>query len=85
MGFLDKLKKSAGGAGGAAGLASKAADAVADNADKVDDGIDKIADVVDDKTKGKHTDKIDKAATQAKGLVDKAEERSTKKGGGGSF
>lgn len=79
MGFLDKLKKNAGP------VADKAADAVADNADKVDGGIDKVADVVDDKTKGKHTDKIDKAATQAKGMVDKAEDQAAdRKAGGGS-
>lgn len=74
MGFLDKLKRNAGP------LAEKAKDAVAGNADKVDDGIDKVAEAVDGKTKGKHTDKIDKAATKAHDLVDKVEEKAKKDG-----
>ena len=40
---------------------------------QIDSAIDKVADVADDKTGGKHTDKIDKAADTAKGLVDKLE------------
>lgn len=77
MGFLDRFKKAAPG-----GI-DKAADLVADHADKVDEGIDKVADVVDDKTGHKHTDKIDKAADAARGVVDKAEQRSKGKGGKG--
>ena len=41
---------------------------------QVDDGIDKVADVVDDKTGGKHTDTIDDAADKAKDIVDKLDE-----------
>jgi len=40
------------------------------NADKADDAIDKAADVIDDKTGGKHTDKIDTAAEKAKDFVE---------------
>lgn len=72
MGFLDKLKRNAGQA------AEKAKDVVVDNADKVDGGIDKVAGTVDGKTKGKHTDKIDKAAGKAHELVDKLEDKAKK-------
>lgn len=64
MGLLDKLK----------GTKSKAAKLAADNEEKIDDGIDKAADFVDDKTGGKHTDKIESAADKAKGAVDKLAE-----------
>lgn len=70
MGFLDRFKKS--------GAIDKVADAIADNAEKVDDGIDKAADLIDDKTKHKHSDKIGKAASAAKKGVDKVEEQSQK-------
>ena len=70
MGFLDKLKRS--------GAIDKVTDAIADNASKVDDGIDKAADVLDDKTKHKHSDKIGKVAGAAKKGVDKAEEQAAK-------
>ena len=52
-------------------LTKKAKDLLADNADKVEDGIDKIAELADDKTGGKHTDKIDGAADKLKGLIPK--------------
>jgi ABC-type transporter Mla subunit MlaD len=61
MGLFDKLK----------GVKSKAADVVEDNEEKIEDAIDKAADFVDDKTGGKHTDKIDKAADAAKSAVEK--------------
>jgi hypothetical protein len=67
MGFLDKLKKST------ADVTDKARDLAVEHGDKIDDGIDKVADAVDGKTGGKHTDKVDKAADTAKGLVDKLE------------
>jgi hypothetical protein len=70
MGFLDKFKKS--------GAIDKVTDAIADNAGKVDDGIDKAAHLVDDKTKHKHSDKIDKVAGAAKKGVDKVEEQAQK-------
>jgi len=42
--------------------------------DQVNSGIDKAADVVDDKTGGQHTEKIDDAAEKAKDIVDKLDE-----------
>ena len=39
--------------------------------DQIDSAIDKAADVADDKTGGKFSDKIETAADKAKGVVDK--------------
>ncbi len=44
----------------------KAKGLIADNADKVDDVVDKVAEVVDDKTGGKHKEKIEQGADKAK-------------------
>lgn len=41
---------------------------------QIESGIDKVADVVDDKTGGKHAEKIDDAADKAKDIVDKIDE-----------
>jgi hypothetical protein len=41
---------------------------------QVEAGIDKAADVVDDKTGGKHTEKIEDAAEKAKDVVEKLDE-----------
>jgi hypothetical protein len=41
---------------------------------QVEAGIDKAADVVDDKTGGKHTEKIEDAAEKAKDVVKKLDE-----------
>jgi len=58
MGFLDDAKK-------------KATGLLKGRGKQVEGAIDKAADVVDDKTGGKHTDKIDSAAEKAKDVVDK--------------
>ena len=42
------------------GLFDKAKDLAESNKDKIADGVDKATDVVDDKTGGKFTDKLDK-------------------------
>ena len=39
---------------------NKAKDMLKGNSDKVSDAVDKATDMVDDKTGGKHTDKLDK-------------------------
>ncbi|MFQ5554268.1 MAG: antitoxin [Acidimicrobiia bacterium] len=57
MGFLDKFKKKAG-------------DLAEEHGDKIDGAIDKVADVVDDKTGGKYSDKIDSGAEAAKDAVE---------------
>lgn len=50
-------------------LGDKAKDLLEEHADKVDDGIDKVADLVDEKTGGKHTDKIEAAAEKLKDVL----------------
>ncbi len=52
------------------GLFDKAKDLAGKHADKVEGAIEKVADVVDEKTGGKYSDKIDQGAEAAKGLVD---------------
>lgn len=53
------------------GIFDKAKKLAEDNADQVDQAVDKVADVVDEKTGGRFSDKVDKGAEAAKGLVDK--------------
>lgn len=52
-------------------LGDKAKELIGDHADKVEDGVDKAADLIDEKTGGKYTDKIDGAAEKVKGLIPK--------------
>lgn len=61
MGLMDKLK----------GLMGQGSKVAADHKDTIHDGVDKAADFADDKTGGKHADKIDSAAQKAKEGVDK--------------
>jgi hypothetical protein len=63
--FLDKAK------GLAKDLTGKAKTTVSDNSEKIDGSIDKAADFVDDKTKRKYTDKIEKAQGAAHRAVEK--------------
>lgn len=65
MGFLDDIKSKA------AGLKGTAEDLVKEHDDKIEGAIDKAAELVDDKTGGRHTDKIDKAHAKAKDAVDR--------------
>ncbi len=60
MGKLDELK-------------NKAKDMVTDNRDKIESGLEKAGDMVNQKTGGKHEDKIDKGLAKAKEGLDKAE------------
>lgn len=43
------------------GLFNKAKKAATDNADKVEEVVDKAADLIDEKTGGKYSDKLDQA------------------------
>lgn len=45
---------------------------------QVEGAIDKAADVIDDKTGGKHSDKIDDVAEKAKDVVDKLDDEDGK-------
>ena len=58
MSFLDKAK-------------AKLTKAVDDHGDKIADGIDKASKAVNEKTGGKHADKIDKATGKARDALDK--------------
>jgi len=51
------------------------------NKDKVHDGIDKAAELVDDKTKGKYSDKVDTVQGKAKEAVEKLADDQEKPGG----
>jgi uncharacterized protein YjbJ (UPF0337 family) len=64
-GFLDKAKDLA------KGLSGKAKTTVGENQEKIDGSIDKAADFVDEKTKGKYTEKIEKGKDAAHRAVDK--------------
>ena len=57
MSFLDKAK-------------AKLTQAVDQHGDKIADGIDKAGKLADEKTGGKHTDKIDQATGKARDALD---------------
>ncbi|HEY7042689.1 MAG TPA: antitoxin [Nocardioidaceae bacterium] len=57
MGWLDRFKK-------------KTADTVDQHGEQVSTGLDKSADVVDEKTGGKHTEKIESAKVKAEDTLD---------------
>ena len=50
-------------------LFDKAKNLLEENAEKVDDAVDKIAEVVDEKTGGKHKDQIAQGAEKAKDAI----------------
>ena len=50
------------------GLFNKAKKIVQESGDKIADGVDKATDMIDDKTGGKHTDKLDKVDDMARKL-----------------
>ena len=61
------------------GLLDKIKGALQGKSGQVSSGIDKMADVVDDKTGGKHTEKIADAAEKVKDVVDKLAEKLDEK------
>ncbi|MBS4751755.1 antitoxin [Nocardioides sp. zg-ZUI104] len=61
MGLADKLR----------GAKDKATHLLAENSDKIGAGLDKAADLANDKTGGKHADKIANAKAKAKDALDK--------------
>jgi hypothetical protein len=64
MGLFDSLKKNL------PGLKDKVEDLVEEHDDTIKDGLDKAAAFADDKTGGKHHDKIAKGVAKAKDTVD---------------
>jgi hypothetical protein len=60
------------------GLLDTVKKAIRGKGGQIEKGIDKVADVIDDKTKGKHSSKIENVAGKAKGLVDKLDDAPDK-------
>ena len=58
------------------GIMDKLKDLVKGKGEQIDSAIDKAADLADDKTGGKHTDKIEQAADKAKDVVDKLDDQA---------
>ncbi len=56
------------------GLLDKIKSLISGNADKVKDGVDKAGDMVDEKTGGKYTDKIEAAEEKIADVIDKADD-----------
>ncbi|MET7754999.1 antitoxin [Streptomyces sp. NPDC005389] len=65
MGLLDSLKAKL------APAKDKVADLAQQHGGKIDHGIDKAAKLVDEKTKGKYSDKIHSGTDKAKGALDR--------------
>ncbi|MVO89699.1 antitoxin [Streptomyces sp. p1417] len=65
MGFLNRLKDKLAPAKG------KASELAQQHGDKVDQGLDKAAQLVDRRTKGKYSDKIQTGAGKAKDALDR--------------
>ena len=63
MGFMDKAK-------------AALTDAVDQHGDKIAQGIDKAGSVVNEKTGGKHADKIDRATGKARDALDSIDGRN---------
>ncbi len=61
VGIFDKFKK-------------KTVDVAEEHGDNIEAGIDKAAEVADDKTDGKYTDKIESGSEKAKDLVEGLDE-----------
>ncbi|MCT2547601.1 MULTISPECIES: antitoxin [Streptomyces] len=74
MGFLDNLKAKLSPA------KDKVGELAHQHGDKIDQGLDKAARTVDEKTKGKYSDKIESGARKAKDAV----ERLSHMDGGGT-
>ncbi|MGW9437474.1 antitoxin [Streptomyces sp. NPDC055607] len=65
MGLLDSLKAKLGPA------KDKVADLAQQHGEKIDQGLDKAAKVVDERTKGKYSDKIHSGTGKAKEAIDR--------------
>ncbi|MET9950649.1 antitoxin [Streptomyces sp. NPDC006339] len=65
MGLLDSLKAKLGPA------KEKVSDLAKEHGDKVEHGLEKAARMVDEKTKGKYSDKIESGTGKAKGAIER--------------
>ncbi|MGW1539946.1 antitoxin [Streptomyces sp. NPDC002309] len=78
MGLIDNLKARLGPAKG------KVSDLAQQHGGKIQHGIDKAAKVVDDRTKGKYSDKIHSGTDKAKGAMDRLAHKDDHGAGGGT-
>ncbi|MET8683402.1 antitoxin [Streptomyces sp. NPDC004732] len=78
MGFLDQLKAKL------APAKDKVSDLAQQHGDKIDQGLDRAAKVVDEKTKGKYSDKIQAGTGKAKDALDRVAGSDEGKDAGGS-
>ncbi|MFC4500102.1 MULTISPECIES: antitoxin [Streptomyces] len=80
MGLIDHLKARLGPARG------KVSDLAQQHGDKVQHGLDKAAKAVDEKTKGKYSNRIHTGTDKAKGAMDRLAHKDEPgtEGGGGS-
>lgn len=79
MGLLHNLKTRLSPAKG------KVSDLAQQHGDKVQHGLDTAARVVDEKTKGKYSDRIQSGTGKAKGAVDRLAHKDRSAGGGDTF
>ncbi|MDN3245375.1 hypothetical protein J2S54_001744 [Streptomyces sp. DSM 42143] len=77
MGLLDNLKAKLGPAKG------KVSDLAQQHGDKIDRGLDKVARTVDERTKGKYSDRIQTGTGKAKGAMDRLAHKDDGTPGGG--
>ncbi|MCF2129039.1 antitoxin [Strepomyces sp. STD 3.1] len=77
MGLLDNLKARLGPAKGKVSVLAQ------QHEDKIDRGLDKVARTVDEKTKGKYSDRIQTGTGKAKGAVDRLAHKDEGTGPGG--
>ncbi|MFI8419549.1 antitoxin [Streptomyces sp. NPDC085479] len=75
MGLLDSLKAKLGPA------KDKVSDLAQQHGDKIDHGLDKAAKMVDEKTKGKYSEKIQSGTGKAKDAIDRIGHREDGKPG----
>jgi MT0933-like antitoxin protein len=76
MGLLDQLKKNL------PGLKKKAEDLVEEHDEQIKDGLDKAAKFANEKTGGKHRDKIAKGVDKAKDAIDDMADQDGEPGAG---
>ncbi|AVV40123.1 antitoxin [Streptomyces sp. ID05-04B] len=79
MGLLHSLKSKLTPAKG------KVSDLALQHGDKIQHGIDKAAHVVDEKTRGKYSDRIHTGTGKAKGAMDRLAHKDGSAGGGDTF
>ncbi|WP_435193591.1 antitoxin [Streptomyces sp. NRRL F-5630] len=77
MGFIDNMRARLSPA------KDKVADLARQHGDRIGDGLDKAAKTVDDRTKGKYSDRIQSGTDKAKGAVERMGKKDGEDGGRG--